>query len=139
MNNRADVVLILSNSDVVDLVMTVLEQRHLRTIGIEPCQDRSRVEYLISESNPAAVLFDLCPPFQESIALARLLLNSHPDRLFVFTCAHVPYVTSLAPWLCHHLVIQTPYEPNWLGETICCLLPEQLLARQPLAIGAAGV
>jgi len=117
-----DVALILSNPDVIDLVTLVLQHRNLRAGGLEPSHDIAPIEELIVTSNPSVVVFDLSPPYKNSTAVVRALLNRFPDRAFVFTCADPVLAIRAARWLSWHPVLQKPYDPDEIVGIVSSLV-----------------
>ncbi len=118
MSTHIDVALILWNPDVIDMVSLLLENRNLKSSGIEPCQEVENIEYWLAALNPSVVVFDLRPPYDTSAAVVRRLSDRFLDRAFVFTCADPQLAIKVAPWLSCHPILRKPYEPDEIGRIV---------------------
>lgn len=118
MTASIDVALILWNADVIQLVSMILGQQNLQSCGVEPSEGAERIEELIECCSPAVVVFDLDPPYNRSTAVVLHLLGRFPDPAFVITCADPLLALKAAPWLSRFPMLQKPYAPDQIGETV---------------------
>jgi DNA-binding NarL/FixJ family response regulator len=124
-NPRTDAALILWNKDVIQLMSFVLEKRDLKSKGLEPSEGSQAIEALIAYSDPACVVFDLKPPYQDSAAVALHLLERFPGCGFVITCANPELALRAAPWLSFHPIFQKPYEVDEIGDAVRSMVKER--------------
>ena len=118
MKTRTDVVLILWNSDVIDLLSWVLRDRNLTSCGIEPREGVDKMEDLIVSCSPSVVVFDLEPPYDRSAAVAMHLMDRFAHVAFVMTCADSAYAVKRVPWLSGHPLFQKPYEMDAIVNVV---------------------
>src|SRR5262245_9501203 len=99
MSTSIDVALIVCNTDVIDLMCMILDDRHLTSSGIEPSHGVPVIEEFIATRSPSVVIFDLDPPYGRSATVALSLMDQFNDRSFVLTCADRKAALKAAPWL----------------------------------------
>ena len=135
MNTHVDAALILWNRDVIELVSLVLQQRNLKSCGVEPMDSHEGIEDFIVACDPSVVVFDLEPPYERSAAAAQRLLDRFPDRSFVITCADSARAIKTAPWLCCHPVLQKPYAMDEMANTVRAMVRRSCRNAVAMAIG----
>jgi DNA-binding NarL/FixJ family response regulator len=135
MNTRIDAALILWNRDVIELFSMVLQQRNLKSCGVEPSAGHQRIEDFIVSCDPSVVVFDLDPPYDRSAAIALQLLDRFPDRSFVITCADSVRAVKAAPWLCCHPIFQKPYEMDEIANTVRAMVRRSCRNAVAVAVG----
>jgi hypothetical protein len=133
MNTTIDVALILWNPDVIDLVSLILQNRNLKSSGVEPSQGIDKIEQLIVSRAPRVVVFDLDPPYAQSAATALELMTHFTDCSFVMTCADRSLAERAAPWLRRHQVFQKPYDADEIAQTVRSMM------KRPKTFAAAAV
>lgn len=122
MTKDIDVALILWNPDVIHLATVVLEQRNLKSGGLEPYHTIQEIEEWVVCCEASVVVFDLGPPYNMSARVALYLLNRFPERSFVFTCADPQLATKVAPALSVHPILRKPYYPEEMGNVVEALV-----------------
>jgi len=137
MNTTTDVVLILWNTDVIDVLSFVLLSRDLKSRGLEPSEGRERIEDLILSCSPSVVIFDLEPPYDRSAAIALDLLNRFRECSFVMTCADSNLALRKAPWLSRYALFQKPYEIDEIANTVRSMVRRVQRKVATLAVGAS--
>ena len=137
MNTTTDVVLILWNTDVIDVLSFVLLSRDLKSRGLEPSEGRERIEDLILSCSPSVVIFDLDPPYDRSAAIVSDLLDRFRDCSFVMTCADSNLALKKAPWLSRYALFQKPYEIDEIANTVRLLVRRAPGRVATLSVGAS--
>jgi len=82
-----------SNEDVVEMLRTVLEQAGFNTVSTHvPDIKRGEQDFVafLERHDPAAVIYDIAPPYRENWNFLKLILDTHSAkrRCFVLTTAN---------------------------------------------------
>lgn len=117
-----DVALVLWNVDVIDLVASLLRERRLSVVGLEPREETERIQEVLTARGPRVVVFDLAPPYRRSGQVAADLLRSFKSSKFIFTCADPKVAFMMEPWLSCYQVFQKPYDVMDLTDVIASTL-----------------
>jgi hypothetical protein len=136
MNISIDVALIVWNTDVIDLLSMILDDRQLRSSGIEPSRGERVIEEFIATRSPSVVIFDLHPPYDQSAAVALGLMDQFADRSFVITCADRKGALKAAPWLRFYPLFQKPYAPDEIADTVRSLVKRSFKGAAAVSVGA---